>query len=53
MSEDRPGFYLPLLLAGAVRALVDDLKQQMSDAEFDAALKKGIDAIYEASTVKV
>ena len=25
MSEDRPGFYLPLLLAGAFRAQVDDL----------------------------
>lgn len=29
MSEDRPGFYLPLLLAGAFRALVDDLHVEL------------------------
>ncbi len=29
MSEDRPGFYLPLLLAGAFRALVDSLHAEL------------------------
>jgi fructose-bisphosphate aldolase class I len=41
------------MIASFSRALVDDLKQPMSDAEFDAVLQKGIDAIYKASTVKV
>jgi DNA-binding MarR family transcriptional regulator len=29
MSEDRPGFYLPFLLAGAFRALVDSLHVEL------------------------
>ena len=41
------------MIASFSRALVDDLKQPMSDADFDAALAKAIDAIYRASTVKV
>ena len=31
----------------------EGLKHSMSDAEFDAALAKSIDEIYQASTVKV
>jgi fructose-bisphosphate aldolase class I len=34
------------------RALLEDLKVQMSDAEFDAALGAAIDEIYTASVVK-
>jgi len=34
------------------RAMLEDLRHQMSDAEFDAALKQSIDEIYAASTVK-
>ena len=41
------------MIASFSRALIDDLKQQMSDAEFDAALKAAIDEIYEASVHKV
>jgi fructose-bisphosphate aldolase class I len=40
------------MIASFSRALVDDLKYSMSDAEFDAALTEAIDAIYRASTVK-
>jgi fructose-bisphosphate aldolase class I len=40
------------MIASFSRALVDDLKLQLSDAEFDATLAKTVDAIYEASTVK-
>jgi fructose-bisphosphate aldolase class I len=40
------------MIASFSRALVDDLKQPMSDAEFDAVLGKAVDAIYQASTVK-
>src|SRR6201996_2964836 len=40
------------MIASFSRALVDDLKQKMSDAEFDAALGKAVDTIYQASTVK-
>ena len=41
------------LIASFSRALVDGLKQSMSDSEFDAALGGAIDEIYRASTVKV
>ncbi len=40
------------MIASFSRALVEDIKHSMSDAEFDAALAKAIDAIYQASTVK-
>ena len=40
------------LIASFSRALVDDLRHSMSDAEFDAALAGAIDEIYRASTVK-
>jgi fructose-bisphosphate aldolase class I len=41
------------MIASFSRALVEDLRKQMSDAEFDAALGKSIEQIYQASTVKV
>ncbi len=41
------------MIASFSRALVQDLKAQMSDAEFNAALAQAIDEIYKASTVKV
>jgi fructose-bisphosphate aldolase, class I len=41
------------MIASFSRALVDGLKLQMSDAEFNATLAKAVDAIYGASTVKV
>jgi fructose-bisphosphate aldolase, class I len=41
------------MIASFSRALVEDLKASMSDAEFNAALAKAIDEIYTASTVKV
>jgi fructose-bisphosphate aldolase class I len=40
------------MIASFSRALVEDLKHSMSDAEFDAALRASIDEIYAASTVK-
>ena len=40
------------MIASFSRALVDGLTKQMSDAEFDAALKTAIDEIFTASTVK-
>jgi len=40
------------LIASFSRALVEDLRHQMSDAEFDAALGAAIDQIYQASTAK-
>jgi fructose-bisphosphate aldolase, class I len=43
----------PGMIASFSRALVEELKSSMSDAEFDAALEKAIDEIYRASTVKV
>jgi len=43
----------PGMIASFSRALVEDLKHSMSDAEFNAALKASIDEIYRASTVKV
>jgi fructose-bisphosphate aldolase class I len=41
------------MIASFSRALSEDLKHAMSDAEFDAALAKSIDEIYRASTVKI
>jgi fructose-bisphosphate aldolase, class I len=41
------------MIASFSRALVEDLRHSMSDAEFDAALANSIDEIYRASTVKV
>ena len=41
------------IIASFSRALLEDLRAQMSDAEFDAALGEAIDEIYTASTVKV
>jgi fructose-bisphosphate aldolase, class I len=40
------------MIASFSRALVQDLRHSMSDAEFEAALAKSIDEIYRASTVK-
>jgi fructose-bisphosphate aldolase class I len=41
------------MIASFSRALAEDLRHSMSDAEFNAALAKAIDEIYQASTVKV
>ncbi len=41
------------MIASFSRALAQDLRQSMSDAEFEAALAKSIDEIYRASAVKV
>jgi fructose-bisphosphate aldolase, class I len=40
------------VIASFSRALVEDLKRTMSDAEFNTALGRSIDHIYQASTVK-
>jgi len=40
------------MIASFSRALAEELKHSMSDAEFNAALAKSIDEIYRASTVK-
>jgi len=40
------------MIASFSRALAEDLKRSMSDAEFNAALGRAIDEIFEASTVK-
>ena len=40
------------VIASFSRALLDDLRRQMSDAEFDRALGEAIDEIYAASTEK-
>ncbi|MEN9926678.1 MAG: hypothetical protein RL268_2804, partial [Pseudomonadota bacterium] len=40
------------IIASFSRALLEDLRAQMSDAEFDAALGQAIDQIYTGSTVK-
>ena len=40
------------IIASFSRALLQDLRVQMSDAEFDAALSSAIDEIYTGSTVK-
>jgi fructose-bisphosphate aldolase class I len=41
------------MIASFSRALAEDLRRSMSDAEFDAALAKSIEEIYLASTEKV
>ncbi len=41
------------IIASFSRALLQDLRSQMSDAEFDAALGDAIDEIYKGSTQKV
>jgi fructose-bisphosphate aldolase class I len=43
----------PGMIASFSRALLEDLRHQMSDAEFDRSLGQAIDEIYEASTHKV
>ncbi|MEY4722147.1 MAG: hypothetical protein RIQ46_1872 [Pseudomonadota bacterium] len=40
------------IIASFSRALLEDLRAQMSDAEFDASLGGAIDEIYKGSTVK-
>jgi fructose-bisphosphate aldolase class I len=40
------------MIASFSRALLEDLRHGMSDAEFDSALGEAIDDIYRASTVK-
>ncbi|HYJ52451.1 MAG TPA: fructose bisphosphate aldolase, partial [Allosphingosinicella sp.] len=40
------------VIASFSRALLEDLRHPMSDAEFDRALGEAIDEIYDASTVK-
>lgn len=42
----------PGIIASFSRALLSDLRQQMTDAEFDAALAQAIDEIHCASTQK-
>lgn len=41
------------IIASFSRALLEDLRAQMSDAEFDASLAQAIDEIYKGSTQKV
>jgi fructose-bisphosphate aldolase class I len=41
------------IIASFSRALLEDLRHQMSQAEFDAALGEAIDAIYRGSTNKI
>jgi fructose-bisphosphate aldolase class I len=41
------------MIASFSRALAQDLRRSMSDAEFDAAMASAIDEIYRASVVKV
>jgi fructose-bisphosphate aldolase class I len=41
------------MIASFSRALTEDLRNSMSDAEFNATLANSIDEIYRASTVKV
>jgi fructose-bisphosphate aldolase, class I len=41
------------MIASFSRALVGDLKLQMSDAEFNGTLAQTVDEIYRASTIKV
>jgi fructose-bisphosphate aldolase class I len=43
----------PGMIASFSRALLSDLRNQMSDAEFDRTLGSAIDEIYQASTAKV
>ncbi|HZF44617.1 MAG TPA: fructose bisphosphate aldolase [Sphingomonadaceae bacterium] len=42
----------PGVIASFSRALLEDLRHGMSEAEFDEALGEAVDAIFEASTVK-
>ena len=42
----------PGMIASFSRALLSDLRHQMSDEEFDRSLGTAIDEIYQASTVK-
>jgi fructose-bisphosphate aldolase, class I len=41
------------MIASFSRALINDLKKQMSDSEFDAKLAEAINEIYDASANKV
>jgi fructose-bisphosphate aldolase class I len=41
------------MIASFSRALINDLKESMSDSEFNAALAESVDEIYQASVVKV
>jgi fructose-bisphosphate aldolase class I len=41
------------MIASFSRALINDLKKQLSDSEFNAKLSEAIDEIYDASAVKV
>jgi fructose-bisphosphate aldolase class I len=41
------------MIASFSRALVQDLRRSINDAEFDNALADSIDEIYQASTVKI
>jgi fructose-bisphosphate aldolase class I len=41
------------MIASFSRALLDDLRHQMTETEFDAALSVAIDQIYRASTEKI
>lgn len=41
------------MIASFSRALTQDLRHSMSDAEFNAAMAEAVDEIYRASTVKV
>lgn len=41
------------MIASFSRALINELKEPMSDSEFDAALEKAVEEIYEASVDKV
>jgi fructose-bisphosphate aldolase, class I len=41
------------MIASFSRALAQDLRRSMSDAEFNAALASAIDEIYQASTAKI
>ena len=40
------------MIASFSRALAQDLRRSMTEAEFDKALKEAIDQIFRASTVK-
>jgi fructose-bisphosphate aldolase class I len=42
----------PGVIASFSRALLEDLRHGMSEAEFDEALGEAVDTIFEASTVK-
>ena len=41
------------MIASFSRALIDDLRHDMSDAEFNETLARAIDEIYRASTTKI